>query len=216
MKGLVSLLVCLLLLFSPAAGYTQADEAARALELVRKAYSSLGGMKARFIQTDERPGVGVTVREEGVLFFRPPDRMRWDYKGKRPHTVVLDGSRVWIHTPSRSQVVVRDITPDEMRKGAATFLGGLEGIEEDFTVQSRPTSADEAIPLEMFPVSGDFPYDQLSVLVSPESGLIERISIHHKLGNITTITFQEIETGVNLKDKLFEPDFPEGTEVIEP
>jgi len=216
MKVIVSFLFCFLLLFSPAAGLAGTDEAAQALELVRKAYRSLTGLKAHFVQTDERPGVGVTIREEGVLFFQPPDRMRWDYRGKRPHTVVLDGSRVWIHTPSRNQVVVRDITPDEMRKGAATFLGGLEGIEADFTVQSRPTSGEEAIPLEMFPLGEDFPYDKLSVLVSPESGLIERISIHHKLGNITTITFQDMQTGVNLKEKLFKLDIPEGTEVIEP
>jgi outer membrane lipoprotein-sorting protein len=45
---------------------------------------------------------------------------------------------------------------------------------------------------------------------------VERIGIHHKLGNITTITFHGIKTGMNLSDDLFEWDIPEGTEVIEP
>lgn len=216
MKKTVSILFWVLLLFFPSPGPAQSDEAAQALEMVRKAYRSLGSLEAGFIQTDERPEIGVTVQEEGVLFFSPPDRMKWEYGGKRPHTVGLNGSKVWIYTPSREQAVVRDITSEEMRRGAATFMGGLDGIEEDFTIQSRPTPSGEPIPLEMLPVGEDFPYDRLSILVRPESGLIERISIFHKMGNITTIVFKDVRTGVSLPADFYEMDFPEGTEIIEP
>ena len=67
-----------------------------------------------------------------------------------------------------------------------------------------------------FPLEENLPYDKISILVAPDSGLVKRISIHHKLGNVTTITFQGMKTGVKLKDELFEWDIPEGTEVIEP
>jgi len=93
---------------------------------------------------------------------------------------------------------------------------GLADIEEDFTVQSRRTAPGEGIPVDMFPLDDNVPYKKISVLVSPGTGLIERISIHHKLGNTTTITFDDIKTGVKLKDRLFEWDIPEGTEIIEP
>jgi hypothetical protein len=49
------------------------DEADKALALVRETYSTLEGLKADFVQTEERPGVGVSVREDGVLSFSPPD-----------------------------------------------------------------------------------------------------------------------------------------------
>jgi outer membrane lipoprotein-sorting protein len=192
------------------------DEADRALALVRSTYDSLTGLTAAFVQTEERPGVGVTVREEGDLSFSPPDRMRWDYSGKRPHHVVLNGSRVWIYTPSRKQIILRQMTSEELRRGAATFLGGLEGVERDFTVQSRRTDPGQSIPLDLFPIEDNLPYDKISLLVAPDSGLVERISIHHKLGNVTTISFQGFKTGVKLADKLFEWNVPEGTEVIEP
>jgi outer membrane lipoprotein-sorting protein len=192
------------------------DEADRALALVRKTYSSLKGLEADFVQTEERPGVGVSVREEGTLFFSPPDRMLWDYSGKRPHQVVINRSRVWIYTPSRKQVIVRELTPREMRRGAATFLGGLDGIEEDFTVQSRPTAEGESFPLDLFPIEDNLPYEKIAILVDHKTGLIERITIHHKIGNITTITFENVKTGVKLEDKLFEWNLPAGTEIIEP
>jgi outer membrane lipoprotein carrier protein len=192
------------------------DDADRALALVRKTYANLKSLKADFVQTEERPGVGVSVREEGVLSFSPPDRMRWDYGGKRPHAVLINSSKVWIHTPSRKQIIVRELTPREMRRGAATFLSGLDGIEEDFTVQSRTSGPGESIPLDLFPLEDNLPYDKISILVASTSGLVERIAIHHKLGNITTITFQGIETGVQLADEIFEWKVPEGTEVIEP
>ena len=199
----------------PGSGLCQ-DEADRALSLVRKTYASLEGLKADFVQTEERPGVGVSVREEGTLSFNPPDLMRWDYRGKRPHSVVINRSKVWIHTPSRKQIIVRELTPQEMRRGAATFLSGLDGIEEDFTVQSRTTSPGESIHLDLFPLEDNLPYDKISILVASDSGLVERIAIYHKLGNVTTITFQDIKAGVELDDELFEWNVPEGTEVIEP
>jgi outer membrane lipoprotein carrier protein len=192
------------------------DEAEKALALVRKTYSSLKGLQADFVQTEERPGVGVSVREKGVLSFKPPDRMLWEYGGKRPHSVVINHSKVWIYTPSRKQVIVRELTLKEMRRGAATFLSGLDGIEEDFTVQSRVTGTGESIPLDLFPLEDNLPYDKISISVASDSGLVERITIHHKLGNVTTITFHDIKTGIQLDDKLFEWDVPEGTEVIEP
>jgi len=215
MKRRAALILGLSIFLLPASLAGQ-DETTKALDLVRKTYGSLSGLEARFVQTDERPGVGVTSREEGVLSLKPPDRMRWDYKGKRPHSVVINGSLVWIYTPSRNQAIVREMTPGEMRKGAATFLGGLDGVEEDFTVQSKKTAPGEGIPLDLFPIDEDVPYEKLSVLIVPDRGLIERISIHHKLGNLTTITFHDIRTGVKLGDKLFEWDIPEGTEIIEP
>lgn len=215
MKKYAALFMGLLLLAIPGSA-TAEDEAERALELVREAYASMNSLSARFIQTDERPGVGITSHEKGDLSFRPPDLMRWDYEGKRPHTVVINGHRIWIYTPSRNQVVVTEMTPEQMRKGATTFLGGLSGIEDDFTVQSRSTGPGGNIPLDLFPNDQNVPYDKISVLVMPESGLIGRISIHHKLGNVTTITFQGIRTGVKLSDNLFKWDIPEGTEVIEP
>ncbi|MDF1526094.1 MAG: outer membrane lipoprotein carrier protein LolA [bacterium] len=209
------LAVIAFLIAFPSPGLCQ-DEADRALALARKTYASLVGLQADFVQTEERPGVGMSSREEGILFFSPPDRMRWDYGGKRPHSVVINNSRVWIHTPSRKQIIVRELTPKEMRMGAATFFSGLDGIEEDFTVQSRVTAPGESVPLDLFPLEDNLPYDKISILVASDSGLVERIAIHHKLGNVTTITFHGIKTGVELSDDLFKWDVPKGTEVIEP
>ena len=98
------LVVVACLVVFPSPGLCE-DEADRALALVRKTYASLTGLKADFIQTEERPGVGVSVREEGILSFSPPDHMRWDYGGKRPHAVIINSSKVWIHTPSRNQII---------------------------------------------------------------------------------------------------------------
>jgi outer membrane lipoprotein carrier protein len=212
---LVGLIVFACVLLLPSTGFCD-DEADRALALVRKTYNSLTGLTAAFVQTEERPGVGVTAREEGDLSFAPPDRMRWDYGGERPHHVVINASRVWIHTPSRKQIILKQVAPEDMRKGAATFLGGLDGVEKDFTVQSRPVGPGQSIPLDLFPLEDNLPYNKISLLVTPDSGLIERISIHHKLGNVTTITFHDFITNVKLNDELFEWKVPDDTEVIEP
>ena len=209
----LALLLCLPSLCTAAEG---PDDVAKALDLVHRAYSSVGSIRAVFVQSEERPGVGVTDREKGVLSFLLPDRMRWDYLGEKPHRVVIDDDLVWIYSPSRRQVIRRRMTAEEMRLGAATFLRGLDGLEDDFTIQSGRVRPAGRYALELFPVREATPYEKIGILVSPETGIIERITIFHRIGNITTITFSEIETGVDLPQELFLWDVPEGTEVIEP
>jgi outer membrane lipoprotein-sorting protein len=209
--------ILFLLVFTiPATAQDAPDDAVSAMDLVHRTYKRLTTIKAHFVQTEERPGVGISNREEGTLSFLLPEKMRWDYLGSKPHKVVIDGNLVWIYMPTRRQVVKREMTREEMRQGAATFLGGLDGLEDEFTVQSGNTRPGGRYSLDLFPVSERTPYDRIGILVAPDTGVIERISIHHRIGNITTITFSEIETNVPLPKELFQWDVPAGTEVIEP
>jgi outer membrane lipoprotein carrier protein len=216
MNRFILLTLSLLLFTMPATAQDVPDDAVSAMDLVQRTYKSISTIKAHFVQTEERPGVGISNREEGTLSFLLPDRMRWDYLGSKPHKVVIDGSLVWIYMPTRHQVVKRKMTREEMRQGAATFLSGLDGLEDEFTVQSGNTRPGGRYSLDLFPVSERTPYDRIRILVAPDTGIIERISIYHRIGNITTITFSEIETNVPLPEELFQWDVPEGTDVIEP
>ncbi len=207
----------ILLIFTmPAAAQESSDPAVSAMELVQKTYRHLTTIKANFVQTEERPGVGISNREEGKLSFVLPDRMRWDYIGSKPHKVIIDGNLVWMYLPTRNQVIKRKMSREEMRQGAATFLGGLEGLEDEFTVQAGNKGPGGRYSLDLFPVSEKTPYDRIGILIAQDSGIIERISIHHRIGNITTITFSDIETNTPLPEELFQWDVPVGTDIIEP
>ena len=216
MRRFLAALAVLMLLSSPvwAGGYN--DEVRTVLDLMEGAYSTLGSLEASFVQSEDRPGVGVTSVEEGSLFFLPPDRMRWDYMGKRPHSVIINDDLVWIYTPSRKQIVRRKMSIQEMRMGPATFMRGISGLTKQFDVQSVEESLDGGYLLDLFPKDGQTSYDKIGILVSAKTGLLERIRIHHRLGNLTTIKFSNIKTGVKLSSKLFKWDVPDGVEVIEP
>lgn len=216
MRSALAAIMILLVTAAPGWAADADNGTARVLALVRKAYSTITTIRARFDQTEDRPGVGISHREEGVLSFVLPDRMRWDYQGKKPHRVIIDGSLVWIYMPSRNQVVRRKMTPEEMRQGAGTFLGGIDRLEKDFTVRSGGTGSEGRYVLKLFPKSKKTPYDMIKILVGPDTGIIERITIYHRIGNVTTISFSRIERNVKLSPDLFKWDIPEGTEIVEP
>ncbi len=189
-------------------------QAAATLNRVREAYRLVGGITARFIQTETRTGVARTTIESGILSFRPPDKMLWDYQGKTPHRFVVNGDLVWIYTPARKQVVKKKMTLSEMRTGGATFLRGLEGVEQQFDLASAGTDSAGRSLLHLIP-RGETPYEKIEVTVN-QLGLIDAIKIRHKIGNVTTIAFADIKTGVDLPGLLFAFDVPQGTEVVEP
>ncbi len=208
--------IVLLFLISPARGLGKKDEVRTALDLLESTYRSITSLRAKFLQSEERPGVGVSTSEEGLMSFMPPGKMRWDYEGKRPHRVVINDNLVWIFTPGRNQVVRREMSLQEMRMGPMTFMRGLEGLEEQFAVYPGKDTLEGKYALDLFPIDERTSYERIGILVSVQTGLLERIRIHHRLGNLTTIEFSDIRTGVKFPDDLFEWDVPEGTEVIEP
>lgn len=206
----------LLFLISPTEGYCKEDEVRTALDLLESTYRSIKSLRASFTQSEERPEVGVSTTEDGTMSFVPPGKMRWDYRGKRPHKVVINGNLVWIYTPGRNQVVRRKMTVEDMRMGPMTFMRGLEGLEEQFIVHPGAENPEGKFSLDLFPRTEMTSYEKIGIQISANTGLLERIRIHHRLGNLTTIEFSDIETGVKLPGKLFEWDVPEGTDVIDP
>ncbi|MFV1956797.1 MAG: outer membrane lipoprotein carrier protein LolA [bacterium] len=216
MKRFFLAVFVLFFLISPARGLGKEDEVRTALDLLESTYRSVTSLRARFIQSEERPGVGVSTSEEGRMSFMPPGKMRWDYKGKRPHRVVINDNLVWIYTPGRNQVVRREMSLQEMRIGPMTFMRGLESLEEQFRVYPGSDIHEGKYSLDLFPIDEKTSYERIGILISTQTGLLERIRIHHRLGNLTTIEFSDIRTGVKFPDDLFEWDIPEGTKIIEP
>ncbi len=216
MRRFLAALVVTLLLAVPAQAGGFDSEVKAVLDLMEGAYRALESLDAAFVQSEDRPGVGVTSMEEGRLYFLPPDRMRWDYEGRRPHSVVINDDLVWIYTPSRKQVVKREMTIQEMRMGPATFMRGITGLTEQFDVQPGGEDTEGGYFLDLLPKGEQTPYEKIGILVSARTGLLKRITIYHRLGNVTTIRFSDIKTGVKITDKLFEWSVPDGVEVIEP
>jgi outer membrane lipoprotein carrier protein len=151
---------------------------------------------------------------DGMVYFRKPGRMRWEFKTPTQELVVSDGETLYSYDPDLNQVVESPLGRALRAPGATEFLLGVGNIERDF-IASVPASApkDGLEHVRLVPRKGG---DAIELAIDPVNHDIREIRITDQLGDVTAVRFSEIHNNVALQDALFSFTPPAGVDVVRP
>jgi outer membrane lipoprotein carrier protein len=184
------------------------------LDKVQSFYRGAKGIEARFVQQIDSRTLGSPQQEKGVLYLKPPGRMRWEYSQPKGKLAVADGTKVYLYLPEDRQVLVGTLADLDAGAMVTRLLWGESVLGEDFLVEGEPEPEPEGLfGLRLKPKSPDFPYASLTVHIAAKDGSVPRIEMVDPLGNRMEYRFAEIRTGRNLPDKLFTYQIPRGVEI---
>jgi len=123
------LLLIFALMFFPAPAFAEAT-----LADVEAALKKLDAFTARFEQTFESKGFGVTSSHAGSVALQKPGMMRWDYDKPKGKQVVADGEKLWIYDPDENIVLHGPLAGYITRNSPAFFLAGEATLNDLFKV----------------------------------------------------------------------------------
>ena len=89
-----------------AKGEKTAAELQAVVSSMQKTYESTNDFRADFTQRFTYTVLRRTQESQGTVQFKKPGLMRWDYSAPVPKQFVVDGSSLWIHTPSDKTAIV--------------------------------------------------------------------------------------------------------------
>jgi outer membrane lipoprotein carrier protein len=185
----------------------------KTLDAIQHHYQTTSSFSAKFVE--EITPVGAPMRtREGVVYFRKPGRMRWEFKTPAQELVVSDGETLYSYDPDLNQVVESPLSRALRAPGATEFLLGAGNIERDFSA-TVPASApkDGLEHVRLAPRKGG---DAIELAVDPTTHDIRVIRITDQLGDVTAVRFSEIRNNVALQDSLFTFTPPAGVDVVRP
>jgi outer membrane lipoprotein carrier protein len=187
-----------------------------AVEAVQKRYESVRDLSARFEQTTfsvalGRAGASSTSR--GRVVFAKPGRMRWHYEEPEESLVVSDGHWLWIYDPAHREAQKLEVGEAWLSGAAIQFLLGEGQILRDFDTRADACDAREA-QLVLVP-RRPATYEELRLRVDPRSGDVLETEVHDLLGNVTRVSFQDLEFDTNPAPELFRFQAPKGVTVLE-
>jgi len=201
------------LLAAPAALPASPPDVDALLRSVQSFYRGTRGIEARFSQIMSSRTLGAPQEESGLLYLKPPGKMRWEYTRPKGKLAVADGTRLYLYLPEDRQVMVGTIKDLDTGAMVTRLLWGESVIGEDFRVDGPPSAeADGSFALHLKPKQPDFPYESLVVHIATD-GSVPRIEMVDPLGNRMEYRFAEIRTGRSLPDKLFTYQIPRGVEI---
>ncbi len=179
-------------------------------EALKSFLSQTQSVKARFAQMVLDRNMKPLQQAQGVMQFSRPGKFRWDYTKPYEQTIVGDGSQLWIYDKDLNQVTVRKLDR-ALGSSPAALLAGRNDLERDFTL-SDSGSKDGIDWLDAVPKSRDTAFERVRMGFG-KSGLAA-MELRDQFGQITVITFADIERNPQIPAEVFRFTPPKGADVI--
>lgn len=184
-----------------------------AIEAIQGRYDLVDDLRADFVQVTHSAALaGPGSPVSGTVSFAKPGKMRWSYEDP-PSLLVSDGETLWIYDPAFNEVQKMSVGSQYLSGASIQFLLGAGSIRRDFSIAVRVCSAG-LVEMDLTPKE-PATFERLAIVANPNTGDLIRTTIYDLLGNVTVVTFSNLETGLSLPPETFRFDPPEGVKVLE-
>ena len=180
-------------------------------------YEKTTDLKASFIQEVTIKSMKKTEREEGVVTFKNPRMMLWDYLKPKAKKLVINTSKAWLYVPEDRMVYVQNADDVYRSRMAVKFLSGIGKLSEDFQIRftkDNPLDAEGNYHLTLTAREAGSGIEKLSLIVDGKTFLIIQCRFNDAFGNTTRLRFSDIRMNTGVSDKFFTFTAPAGVEVV--
>ena len=187
------------------------------VDKVQHRYDTAADFRARFTQTLTSTALGRKTNSAGVVMFKKPGRMRWDYDKPERATYVSDGNTLWLYEPDDAQAFKQSLSASQLPAALAFLTGkGKLAAEFDITlVDKSPYAAPGEYVLALSPKLAEPQVKSLLFVVDPKTFDVRESVITDGQGNTNDLTFADIKTNTKIPDGEFRWSPPSGTRVID-
>ncbi|MGH7846215.1 MAG: LolA family protein, partial [Candidatus Binatia bacterium] len=188
-----------------------ADAVAEALQ---KKVNSTAEFVADFRQETEIKTLGKTIKASGKVYFKRPGRMLWRYDEPKGQYLAADGNHLYMYHPEQAQIIKTPLRSAFRSDVPLSFLLGIGNLQRDF--KSTLKGSEKGVYLlQLTPKSEIGQVGELILGVDMKEFELQWMRIEDAVGNVTHVRFSSLQRGVELKDSLFQPNIPQGVEVVE-
>jgi outer membrane lipoprotein carrier protein len=146
----------------------------------------------------------------GTFTFARPGKFIWSYDKPYAQVLQADGDKLYVYDKDLNQVTIRPLG-NALGASPAAILFGSNDLDKNFT--SRDAGVKDGIDwLELTPKAQDTQFQQVGI--GFKNGNLEAMELHDVFGNVTLLTFSNIEKNPPLKADQFKFIVPKGADVI--
>jgi len=178
----------------------EADAAKKYVDTIQAYYDKAKTYSATFTQDYETVD-GIKKTSAGVVWFKKPGLMRWDYETPESRFLISDGDFFWSWEPVYRQYCKQNLAASQLPT-ALTFLSGQGKIDDDFNVSIEKIVGNQ-ITLKLVPKIPSMAYAQIGFEILMPSAKVYRVTILDAMGNTNRITFKSPEINAKLEDSAF-------------
>src|SRR5271166_3836148 len=101
------------------------------LDHLQRHYQQTTSFSAKF-KEQINPAGGPKREREGMVYYRKPGLMRWEFRGEDQELIVSDGKQLYSYQPDLNQVVETPLAQAFRSSSFAAFMLGIGNVQRDF------------------------------------------------------------------------------------
>ena len=185
---------------------------------LQRVYDETSDFRADFTQETFNKSLKKTVTETGVVYFKKPRNMRWDYARPETKKMIINPQKAWLYVPREKAAYVQKAANVFASGTLISFLSGLGKLKDDFQIAyAEPEAKDKNgnYLLKLTPREKSYALQTLNVTVDKNTYFIIRVSFEDLMGNSTTLKFSNLARNTGIPDKFFQFQPPAGTNIFD-
>ncbi len=170
-------------------------------------YENTQDFTANFTQETTVTSVRKTDVEQGVVYYKNPRQMLWDYTRPKAKKLIINAKSAWLYLPDEKVAYTQEA--DQLFQSAALikFLSGLGQLVDDFKITYASPEAQDPqgnYLLMLYPKEKGASYQYLRMTLDKDRYHILQVSFDDVLGNNTVLKFSRIRLNTKLSSKIFQ------------
>ncbi len=146
----------------------------------------------------------------GTFVFSRPGKFIWTYQKPYQQVLQADGEKLYVYDKDLNQVTERKLS-GALGASPAAILFGSNDLDKNYTL--RDAGEKGGIDwLEMLPKAQDTQFQRIGI--GFRNGTLAAMELHDVFGNVTLLTFMNMQTNPPLKADTFKFVVPKGADVI--
>ena len=192
----------------PLLGQTKltAEQQKQMIEKIDKTASAMTGMQCEFTQTKSMKLLSKEMQSKGIMYFKRPNKLRWQYTSPYDYTFILNGDKVQIKSSKSTKNI--DVQGNKMFLQITNIIlnsvtGGSLKSSSDFNVEVY--KKDNSYFAKLFPKKKEFKqlYQVIEIYFDPALTMVNSVRMVEKTGDETRVNLINTKLNVAVDEKMF-------------
>ena len=178
------------------AGPVQAQDTKAARQHIVDAAKGMKTMQCDFVQTKQTKLLSAASVSTGRLYYRQPDRLRWEYLTPTAHTFEIDGQKVLMSDSrgSREVDIRRNRKYREMARLMTNIMSAQSFVDEqDFQVSLAQAGKEWIATLVPRRKEVRHIFSSIILRVTPDQWLVHQVELVEPKGDRTVIELKNVK-----------------------
>lgn len=167
---------------------------------------SMKTMTCNFEQIKELSFLNDKSISKGLLFYKKPNKIRWEYKHPYSYIFIMNGEKVILQSENNKNEINLN-SSKQFQQISKIILGGVSGNgltnSSDFHILFYTSNEDYKLQLQPLKKEIKSLFSQINLFVNKGDGSINKVEMIEKTGDKTIIRFLSMKRNMLLNDEVF-------------